>query len=180
MSSHLDYDLINEVNEETNLELTSSFRSLKSHVGIAAAVTAYSRIEMIKFKTSLAKQGINLYYTDTDSIFVDGELPQQLVGNELGLMKDELGGGYIKKAYFLGIKKYGYIDNHDKIHSVFSGVERNSLTWEDIENISKGFTIVKPSPARFYKNLNNLNIKIKYSLETTIKFNTRKKLSGNK
>ena len=81
-------------------------------------------------------------------------------------MKDELNGGFIKKAYFLGIKKYGYIDNQNSIHSIFSGVERNSLNWEEIEQIAKGFTIVKPSPARFYKNINNLNINIKHSLKT--------------
>jgi hypothetical protein len=180
MSSNLDFDLINEINEETNLDLSSKFRSIKAHVGIAAAVTSYARIEMIKFKVSLAKLGLKLYYTDTDSIFVDGELPQHLVGSELGLMKDELSGGFIKKAYFLGIKKYGYIDNLDNIHSTFSGVERNSLTWDEIEQIARGFTIVKPSPARFYKNISNLNINIKNSLQTSIKFNTRKKLLGNK
>ena len=69
-------------------------------MGIAAAVTSYSRIEMIKFKMELDKLGINLYYTDTDSIFVDGELPQHLVGNELGLMKDELKVGLLKKLIF--------------------------------------------------------------------------------
>jgi hypothetical protein len=100
MSSNMDYDLINEINEETNLDLISKFRSIKSHVGIAAAVTSYSRIEMIKFKMELDKLGINLYYTDTDSIFVDGELPQHLVGNELGLMKDELKVGLLKKLIF--------------------------------------------------------------------------------
>jgi hypothetical protein len=180
MSSNLDYDLINEINEETNLDLISKFRSIKSHVGIAAAVTSYSRIEMIKFKMELAKLGLKLYYTDTDSIFVDGELPQHLVGKDLGLMKDELDGGFIKKAYFLGIKKYGYIDNQDSIHSVFSGVERNILTWEEIEQIAKGFTVVKTSPARFYKNISNLDIIIKDSLLISIQENTRKKLSGNK
>jgi hypothetical protein len=50
------------------------------------------------------------------------------VGKDLGQLKDELNGGIIKKAYFLGIKKYGYIDDKDNIHSVFSGVERNSLS----------------------------------------------------
>jgi hypothetical protein len=34
----------------------------------------------------------------------------------------------IKKAYFLGIKKYVYIDDKDVTHSVFSGVSRNTLT----------------------------------------------------
>jgi len=44
----------------------------------------------------------------------------------------------------------------------------------------EGITIVKPSPARFYKNLNNLNINIKNNLETSIVFNLRKTLINNK
>jgi hypothetical protein len=27
------------------------------------------------------------------------------------------------------VLKYGYIDHNDEIHSIFSGLERNSLTW---------------------------------------------------
>jgi hypothetical protein len=92
---------------------------------------SYARIEMIELKMLLIKLGIKLYYTDTDSIFVDKELPDyklNLVGKELGQLKDELSGGVIKKAYFLGIKKYGYLDDNNNTHSVFSGVERNSLS----------------------------------------------------
>jgi predicted HTH domain antitoxin len=128
MSSNLDYDLINEIKDSNQLDLITNFRNVKSHVGIAAAVTAYARIEMMQFKILLTKLGIKLYYTDTDSIFINGELPQELIGNELGKMKDELNGGYIKKGYFLGVKKYGYLDDNNLTHSVFSGVERNSLT----------------------------------------------------
>jgi hypothetical protein len=125
MSSNLDYDLINEIKDYTQLDLMTSFRKVKSNVAIAAAVTAYARIEMIQYKVL---PNIKLYYTDTDSIFVDKDLPSNLIGDDLGQMKDELGGGLIGKAYFLGIKKYGYIDQNGLVHSVFSGVERNSLT----------------------------------------------------
>jgi len=45
---------------------------------------------MMELKMLLTKLGINLYYTDTDSIFVDKELPDYLIGNELGQLKDEL------------------------------------------------------------------------------------------
>jgi hypothetical protein len=128
MSSNLDYSILNELKQETNLELVSGFRNVKSHVGIASAVTSYARIEMMELKMLLIKLGIKLYYTDTDSIFVDKELPDYLIGNNLGQLKDELNGKFIKKAYFLGIKKYGYIDIDNNIHSVFSGVERNSLS----------------------------------------------------
>jgi hypothetical protein len=105
MSSNLDYSILNELKQETNLELVSGFRNVKSHVGIAAAVTSYARIEMMELKMLLIKLGIKLYYTDTDSFFVDKELPEYLIGKELGQLKDELNGGVIKKAYFLGIKK---------------------------------------------------------------------------
>jgi len=128
MSSNLDYDLINEIKADTNLDLLTSFRNVKSHVGIAAAVTSYARIEMMELKALLIKLGINLYYTDTDSLFVDKELPSNLIGDALGQLKDELHGGHIVKAYFLGIKKYGYVDSNNITHSVFAGVERNSLT----------------------------------------------------
>jgi hypothetical protein len=89
---------------------------------------SYARIEMMELKMLLMKLGINLYYTDTDSFFVDRELPDYLIGDELGQLKDELKGKLIKKAYFLGIKKYGYIDENNEIHSIFSGIERNSLS----------------------------------------------------
>jgi hypothetical protein len=177
MSSNFDYDLINEIKDSNDLDLITSFRNVKSHVGIAAAVTAYARIEMMKYKTL---PNIKIFYTDTDSIITQGELPQDLIGEDLGLMKDELGGGFIEKAYFLGIKKYGYVDGKGVTHSVFSGVERNSLTWNEILDIAKGITVVKPSPARFFKNISNLNINIKNNLEISINFNTRKKLLHNK
>jgi hypothetical protein len=180
MSSNLNYDLINEIKDETTLDLITSFRNIKSNVAIAAAVTAYARIEMMKLKALLEALGIKLYYTDTDSLFVDKELPAYLIGNELGQLKDELKGGWIKKGYFLGIKKYGYLDDKSEIHSIFSGVERNSLTWNEIEQIAKGSTIIKKSPPRFYKNLSHLNINIKNNLEISIKLNNRKILLENK
>lgn len=134
---------------------------------------------MIELKMLLIKLGIKLYYTDTDSFFVDKDLPQYLIGKELGQLKDELNGGVIKKAYFLGIKKYGYIDNNGEVHSTFSGIEKNSLSWNEIEQIANGFTIIKQTSIRFFKNFNTLNINIKNSLNTSIIFNPRKKLIHN-
>jgi len=179
MSSNLDYNLINEIKDNTNLNLKSNFKNVNSHVGIASAVTSYARIEMMELKMLLIKLGIKLYYTDTDSIFTDKEIPEYLIGKELGQLKDELNGKFIKKAYFLGIKKYGYIDSDDNIHSIFSGVERNSLTWNEIEQIAKGFTVIKHVPLKFFKSFTSLNITIKNSLMTSIIFNPRKKLINN-
>ena len=79
---------------------------------------------MMDFKTI---PNVNIYYTDTDSIFVDKPLPYNLVGKEFGQMKDELDGGIIAHAYFFGIKKYAYIDDKGDLKTIFSGLGRNTL-----------------------------------------------------
>jgi hypothetical protein len=96
-------------------------------------------------------------------------------------MKDELDGLTIKEGYFFGIKQYGYwyIDKENKIEkSVFAGIKRDSLTFNEIKNIFNGNIIIKDIPIKFYKSLEILNIKIKSST-TTILFNTDKILVNN-
>lgn len=179
MSTNLDYDLVNDINQslQYDLDLILPIRFVKSNVAIASAVTSYARIEMIKYKTL---PNVILYYTDTDSIFINKELPQELVGNELGQMKDELKGAWIKEGYFFGVKKYGYLDSNNKVHSIFSGVERDTLTWNDIIDINNGKSIIKNNKPRFFKNFNNLNINIHNNDLLTIKFNPKKQLINNK
>lgn len=104
MSTNVVFYLINEIKTETNVALSTSFRSIKSNVAIAAAVTSYARIEMMELKMLLINLKIKLFYTDTDSLFVDKPLPDYLIGNNLGQLKYELRGGYLKRAYFFGIK----------------------------------------------------------------------------
>ena len=139
--SNVDFKLIKQANVELSIEMLQQPRKfVKSNVAIASAITAYARIEMIKYKTL---DDVKIYYTDTDSIFTDKELPSNMVGNEIGQMKDELDGGWIKEAYFLGVKKYAYIDNNDVLKTVFSGLPRNSLHWSEIIQLKDGLNIKK-------------------------------------
>jgi DNA polymerase type B, organellar and viral len=72
-------------------------------IAIAASVTAYSRIHMSQFKNN---PKINLYYTDTDSIYVDedSEIDINLINNKiLGKLKLE---NICNKAIFLSPKVY--------------------------------------------------------------------------
>ncbi len=89
----------------------NTFRlGVKSNVAIAAAITAYARTYMMTFKLDY-----DCYYSDTDSIFTPVDISKvapHLVGTELGQLKDELSGGVIDDAYFLGIKQYGYTDTN--------------------------------------------------------------------
>lgn len=73
-----------------------------SNMAIASAITAYSRMLMAEV---INNHGV--LYTDTDSVFTTQPLPSNLVSStELGLFKDELNGGKIDRAIFLGPKQY--------------------------------------------------------------------------
>ena len=140
-----------EINDEYSVALLSKESDInnyiKSNVAIASAVTSYARIEMINIKVYCLKNKIKIYYTDTDSIFTDKPLPSHLIGDNLGLYKDEMNGSLIQEAYFLGIKQYGYWfydENNQRIErSVFAGVIRDSITFKEIKDLSKGKIISK-------------------------------------
>lgn len=59
---------------------------VKSSVSIAAAITAYARINMSQYKNIEDNKYLG---GDTDSAIMEKELPQDLVGKGLGMMKEE-------------------------------------------------------------------------------------------
>ena len=102
LHTNIDTKILKKLNTFFETDISGRFSLIKSNVAIAAAVTAYSRAHMIPFKIDH-----NVLYTDTDSIFTSKELDSKLIsGTSLGMMKDELSGKIIDKAYFLGIKQY--------------------------------------------------------------------------
>src|SRR5882762_1506344 len=106
------------ISEVINLDNNKSFVSLSKDIesdesklyddsnynisiGIASAITALSRVFMTQFKNN---EDYNLYYTDTDSIYIDKKLKKKYVGKDLGQLKLE---NIFKKATFLAPKVYG-------------------------------------------------------------------------
>lgn len=173
-------DKIN-IKNKTQFNLPDMRKSnVKSNVAIASAVTAYARIYMSQFKN---RNDFELLYTDTDSIMIDKPLSDDLIGKELGLMKYELIGQSIKEAYFLGIKQYGYWYLDDKGNriekSVFAGVKRDSLTFDQILRLFKGEIISTLTEQRRFKSLKKLNITLK-NITTHISFKPSKLLENNK
>ena len=87
------------LNLSEDLDNNTIFRNtVKATLALASAVTSYARITMIPYKLLPGT-----VYTDTDSIFTTDVLPDDLLGKELGLMKDELDGKIIapqRKAIF--------------------------------------------------------------------------------
>jgi len=100
---NIDSNLINELNYTCLVNINNLHKTIKSNVTIASAITSYARIYIMNFKLNY-----EVVYSDTDSIFNKTKINHNLIGKELGLMKEELNGLIIKEAYFLGIKQYGY------------------------------------------------------------------------
>src|ERR1700710_1931634 len=81
------------INKDQNISMLDNLNENHNvNVGIASSITALARVEMSKYKNN---PDIKLYYTDTDSIFIDLdplELEQiypDILGNKLGQLKLE-------------------------------------------------------------------------------------------
>lgn len=175
VSRGFDYDVdacIDDAFESIGVVPSTSSPPVLGNVAIASAVTSYARIIMMPVKNEFC------CYTDTDSVITTVPLPSHLMGDDLGLFKDELNGDIISKGVFLGIKQYGYvIDCKEK--SVFAGVPRNSIKYAELEYLSKGGSINKPVNDKFFKSMKTLKMKILNS-SINIKANNKKILKDNR
>jgi hypothetical protein len=116
------YSKIEDINDESSHNVS---------IAIAAAITAYARIHMSQFKNN---PNFTLYYSDTDSIYIDRPLPDYMISNTiLGQMKLE----YIcRKAIFISPKVY-YLEtiNNEIIYKVKGLKHEVELTLTDFENL---------------------------------------------
>jgi len=100
-------------------------------ISIAAAITAYSRIHMSQFKNN---PKINLYYSDTDSIYTDSKLDNFFVdARELGKLKLE---NVCKRAIFLTPKVYCLEKVSGELIFKIKGLTKNvELSFQDFEKL---------------------------------------------
>jgi len=122
-----DYYLVEIKNNEEIVENENSTHNI--NVGIASAITAYSRILMTIFKNN---PKINLYYTDTDSIYTDSELDESFISETvLGKLKLE---NTCKKAIFLSPKVYCLETEDNKFiynTSILINNDVSNNSWKD-------------------------------------------------
>ena len=177
LNANVDIQLIKDTNTSLGIELLRTpSQIVRSNVAIASAITSYARINMMQYKLI---PGLDIYYSDTDSIFTSTELPSEMVGSELGQMKDELDGEWIKEAYFFEQKKYSYKTYDGVVHSIFAGVPRDSITWEEVVKLAEGEILEKELPNQFFHNKQMFEISVKHK---TVKVSGKssKKLVDNK
>jgi hypothetical protein len=123
-----------------------SFKEYSTHnisVSIAAAITAYARIHMSQFKNN---PDINLYYTDTDSIYTDSDIDKIFIDNKtLGKLKLE----YIcEEAIFLSPKVYCLkLENGQIIYKAKGLKHEVELNFKDFKRLlTKNFKLEKTQP----------------------------------
>jgi hypothetical protein len=80
-----------------------------TNVAIASAVTAYSRMIINSYKLQALNLGLNIYYSDTDSLVLDGPLPPEVCDSaRLGMLKIEHtfkeGIFFMPKVYYLELE----------------------------------------------------------------------------
>jgi hypothetical protein len=100
-------------------------------IGIASAITAYARVHMSQFKNN---PKINLYYSDTDSIYIDSELDESFISDTiLGKLKLE---HICNKAIFLSPKVYCLkTENKGLIYKVKGLKHEIELTMKDFNDL---------------------------------------------
>lgn len=101
IAEELELDLSKLVKQDKDLEYNNKFGVFS--IATAAFITAYGRVYINKIKLLILKLGGKIYYSDTDSIVTDINLPVDLVGHELGKFKLEY---KIKKGIFISSKTY--------------------------------------------------------------------------
>ena len=134
--------------------------SLNINVSIAAAVTAYGRIHMSKFKNS---KEFDLYYSDTDSIDISKPLDNKYVGKELGQMKLEY---TFKDAIYLAPKVYGCINSENNEEIIRIKGSKKKVPFNDLKLLLKKDEKYLISQEKWYKDLSNGQIKINNEIYT--------------
>jgi hypothetical protein len=159
-----DYYLI----ETENLTFENDESSYNNCISIAAAITAYSRIYMSQFKNN---PEINLYYSDTDSIYVDdnSKIDTNLINNkELGKLKLE---NVCKKAIFLAPKVYCLLTEDGRFLYKVKGLKHEvELTISDFKHLLKKDALIKKHQDQCFRKLSDGKIDILkevYTLQVT-------------
>lgn len=115
----LDYDIIKSHGLDY-LKIVNNFKDNElrplttTSIVMSAANTAYARIHISKIKLEILRLGGKIYYSDTDSIVTNIQLPNSLVSkNEIGKLKLE---HVLQEAVFISNKIYWMCDTKGKTH----------------------------------------------------------------
>jgi len=121
---------------ENTLATISRKRGAPSAVHISAAIAAYARMSINKFKNI---PGNPCVYSDTDSVVLPYPLHPKYIGKELGQMKLE---HQIEKGIFIRKKLYAIKDINGKIIIKSSGVKSEALNFDKFKLLLAGNSVM--------------------------------------
>jgi DNA polymerase type B, organellar and viral len=134
-------------------------------VSIASAISSYSRIFMSNIKMKLIKDGIKIYYSDTDSLFTNKYLDKNLLGTKLGKWKLEY---EFDEAVFLAPKVYGGIIKKDKTEITKVKGFKNKVSYKNLKSLLNKDKSLTLSHKKWHKNFQDSEIIIKDQIYTLI------------
>ena len=159
--------------EITNLDFY--FQNNNINIAIASAISAYARIHMTQFKNN---PNFNLYYTDTDCIFIDTPLPNNFISDtELGKMKLET---ICDQAIFLAPKSYILIpvDKQKTPIVKMKGLinPQSKLNINDFNNLLEKNISKETTNLKWFKNMFKGTINIKEEIYSIMLNNNKRQL----
>ena len=159
-----DYKLIKFSKSENQIENEEITHNVS--IAIASAITSYARIHMTKFKNN---PKINLYYSDTDSVYTDSDLDESFISKTiLGKLKLE---NICKKAVFLAPKVYCLLTESDELIYKVKGLKHEiELTMNDFESLLNKDVYLEKNQSKWFRNLSEGQINILeqiYTLKVT-------------
>ena len=148
--------LLKEEAEELNLIKDDGLVNVKgvpSAIQIAAAISGYARISINKYKNI---PGNNCFYSDTDSVILQKELDNNLVGYNIGQMKLEFD---IEQGFLIRKKLYALKNKEGIVKIAAAGTDKKCLNFKDFEDLSEGKEILT-NRTSFKVDWKNLNVNI--------------------
>ncbi|MBO7673042.1 hypothetical protein J6S88_06515 [bacterium] len=125
-----------------NFEEFKNSKYVKTNMCVGTFVTAFARRHLIDLLYHLLNNGIQVYYTDTDSLKLDYSDPEKvdriineyndtLYKNEFHIGQFEFEGCY---KYFVvnGNKSYISLDNHNNISATIAGLPAASIIYQSL------------------------------------------------
>lgn len=104
---------------------------------ISTAITSKARLELWELMKEARSIGLDVYYCDTDSLVVNGKMPNSLIDSvEIGKLDLEIKN--IEKAVFIAPKTYGLKLKEDSVVKSKGIPSRTGIGFEDILETSKG------------------------------------------
>ena len=152
-----------------------------TNVAIAAAVTAYSRMIINQYKLKALEQGLDIYYSDTDSIVLNGALPENLVDSailgkfklEHTLVLDCPKARAIKEGIFVMPKVYYLETTEGRVITKCKGFSAKLNKAQYLE-LLKGNSL-ELTTTRWYRDLRNSTVQIQKGTPYTINFSLNKR-----